>query len=242
MQHLTTKDFLDLCDAQDAPYPPQIQEHLETCEQCAAVYNLLFAPASREEPAEDIGDACAFCNDVYELFRNRLPLERFIALMAHLPRCEECGDFFDLLLASEAPTPQAMRAQAWLEAAGRALEAAGRAKAEFAAYRITNVYALAASGEGIVIEGTGHLKNGAEFTLKYFPDRTVFRVDTASIGQTILRRRVDGRWIEGWSETEGGQSGCSFHSDAVGVLTFSEPGGEGELTLETMPYSLLKQP
>lgn len=84
MRHLTMEDYRVLFDAQDAPYPPHIQDHLETCERCAAVYDLLFAPVRMGEQADDVGDSCASCDDVYEVFRNRLPLNRLIPLLYHL--------------------------------------------------------------------------------------------------------------------------------------------------------------
>ncbi|NLI19985.1 MAG: hypothetical protein GX418_00320 [Clostridiales bacterium] len=241
MQHLTMKDYHALFDTQDAPYPPEIQEHLETCGRCAAVYNIVFAPARVEEPPDGIGDCCAYCDDVYETFRNRLPLGRLIPLMCHLMRCEVCGGFFHLLREREAPSPQALLAEEWLESAGRTLESAGRAREEIAVCQVTSLHARAASGGDVVIEETGRLKSGATFTLKYDPVRTVFRVATASIGQTRLRRYVDHRWIEGWSETEGGQSGCTLKSSGIGILHLSEPDDAVGTIILTMPYSLLRR-
>ncbi len=241
MRHLTMKDYRVLFGAQDAPYPPELQEHLETCEQCAAIHNIAFASARTGEPSDDITVPCASSDDVYELFRNRLPLERFVPLMSHLLRCEECGGFFDLLRGREAPSAQATLAQEWLESARRALEAAKCSLKEIAVCRVTNVYAYAASGEDIVVEVTGRLKSGTPFTLKYDPVQTVFRVATASIGQARLRRHVNNRWIEGWSETEGAQSGCSFPSNCVAIVQIIEPGDAMETIIRTVPYSHLKK-
>lgn len=241
MRHLTMKDYHVLFDAQDAPYPPELQEHLETCEPCAAIHNIVLSSVRAGEPADDIGEPCAFCDDVYEIFRNRLSLERFIPLMSHLLRCEECGDFFEMLRRREAPSSQALLAEEWLEAAGRALDAAKCSREDIAVRRVSNIYAHAASGEDLVIEVTGSLKNGAAFTLKYDPNGTVFRVATASIAQIRLRRFVDNRWIEGWTETEGRQSGCTIHPNSVAILQLIEPDGTSAATLETVPYSRLKK-
>ena len=241
MRHLTIEDYHTLLGTRDAPYPTHLQEHLETCGRCAAIYNILFAPARAGESMDAVGNSCPSCDDVYEIFRNRLPLDRFVPLMTHLLRCEECGGFFDLFWARETPGPQATLAKEWLDSAGHALESAGRPREEIAACHVTNVYAYAASGEEVVIEGTGYLNNGVAFTLKYYPTKTVFRIAAASIGQTQLHRFSNNRWIDGWSEMEGEEAGCTLNPDGVEILHICEPDGAVGTTIETVPYSMFKR-
>jgi hypothetical protein len=242
MRHLTIEDYHALLGMRDAPYPTHLQEHLETCGRCAGVYNILFAPARGGESMDDVAKSCPSCDDVYELFRNRLPLDRFVQLMPHLLRCEECGGFFDLFWARETPVPQATLVKEWLDSAGSALESAGRPREEIAACHVTNIYAYAASGEDVVIEVTGYLNNGVAFTLKYYPTKTVFRVAAASIGQIQLHRYSDNRWIDGWSETEDEETGCTLNPNAVETLHLCEPGGAVGTTIQTVPYFLFKKP
>ncbi|MDR2909108.1 MAG: hypothetical protein LBU86_04420 [Oscillospiraceae bacterium] len=234
MKHLTIEDFHLLLDRPGVECPDDLAEHLSTCDLCAATYQILTAPMPRG--SDDVGDAanCPYTHDVYELFRDRVPTERLPLLGHHILGCEECGEFFRVLSEKEKTLPARVRQLAiWFAAAGELTIAA-------TPYRVVNEYALAASGDDRVIETIGTLKNGSDFSIAYYPDKTLFRMRKTEADWLRVKVYADERWIEGWDELEGGSMGFELPSNSVSNIHLAAQGDMVGETILTMPYELLK--